>query len=99
MHFGNESISDLISGVAGSLLALIFLKPPVVQLVGYMAGGILTSYYLTPIFAEMLSAPVSTTGFVVGLFSMAVLAKIFHMLEALDVKDLLGRLLKKIGLP
>ena len=98
MHLNIESITEYLSGVAGSLIALIFLKPPLVQLIGYLAGGILVSYYLSPAIAEWMDAPLSTTGFIVGLFAMAVLAKLFHMIELMDVKDLFSRLLKRIGL-
>ena len=90
--------SDYLSGMAGSILALIFLKPPVAQLIIYLIGGGLTSYYITPALADSLGAPLSTTGFIVGLFGMAIIAKIFHLIELVDPKDVISRILKKVGL-
>jgi hypothetical protein len=85
---GWKEVSDLLSGMAGSLIALIFLRPPAIQMIGYIAGGVLASYYVAPAFVAMLGAPVPTTGFIVGLFSMSVIAKLFELVKHISISDI-----------
>ena len=44
-----KEASELVAGIAGSIVALIFLRPPMLQLIAYIIGGALASYYIAPV--------------------------------------------------
>jgi hypothetical protein len=77
-------------GVAGSLLALFFMRRPPLMLAGMFLGGCIVSYYVTPWLATWLDMDKAsgTVGFLVGLFGMASVAKVFDTFEVVNPAEL-----------
>jgi hypothetical protein len=92
-------------GVAGSVLALFFLRRPPFMLAGMFIGGCMLSYIGTPWLAAYLeSGPKGEglVGFMLGLFGMTTVAKVYDLVEAVEVREiwlaLLNFLRKRFGL-
>lgn len=77
-------------GIAGSALALFFMRRTPFVMVGIFLGGCVVSYYVTPWLYEQLDMERGRDmlGFIVGLFGMSTTAKIFDTLEAINASDL-----------
>ena len=77
-------------GIAGSALAMFFMRRPPLILVGIFIGGCVVSYYVTPWLVHYLDMERGRDmlGFIVGLFGMSTTAKIFDTLEAINASDL-----------
>lgn len=77
-------------GVAGSLLALFFMRRPPLVLAGIFIGGCVVSFYVTPWLVHYfdMERGRDTLGFIIGLFGMATTAKIFDTIEAVNATDL-----------
>lgn len=87
-------------GVAGSALALFFLRRPPTSLIGMFLGGCLLAFFGThhvAIFAGMESAG-GLVGFLLGLFGMALIAKLHDTIEAINPAELWDAIRKKVGL-
>ncbi len=78
-------------GVAGSLLALLFMRRPWTMLLAMFVGGCLIAYIVTPWLAAYLEVGPKgegVVGFLLGLFGMATTAKVFDLIEAINVADI-----------
>jgi hypothetical protein len=91
-------------GVAGSVLALLFLRRPPLMLAGMFLGGCALSFFATPwltAFMEMGTKGEGLIGFLVGLFGMTTVAKAYDLLEVIEVgqiwRALLDFLRKRLG--
>lgn len=92
-------------GVAGSLLALMFLRRPKLMLAGMFLGGCVLSYVATPWLAAYLEVGPKgegVVGFLVGLFGMTTVAKVYDLFESIEMREiwvaLRDFLRKKLGL-
>ena len=79
-----------VAGPAGSLFALLWLKGTWPRKVAMFIGGWALSFYGAPGVATWLGFSEGFAGFLLGLFGMAIVDKMF---EAWDVMDL-GTILK-----
>lgn len=76
-------------GIAGSAVALFFMRRAPLVMVGIFIGGCLVSYYATNWVAvqfEMEKAD-GLVGFLLGLFGMAVVSKMHDTIEAINVGE------------
>lgn len=87
-------------GIAGSALALFFLRRPPWTLVGMFIGGCMVSYFGTKWTSVVvgMEAADGLVGFLLGLFGMALIAKLHDTIEAIDPRELWSALRKKVGL-
>lgn len=85
-------------GFLGSVAAMLFIKDTWPRRVGYMLAGVAASHYASGAVAAATRLDEGLAGFLVGLFSMAVAAKLFEALETLKSADLIERLMKRVGL-
>lgn len=79
-------------GIAGSALALFFMRRPPFILAGIFLGGCLVSLYATnwvAKFFEMDNAD-GFVGFVIGVFGMALIGKIHDTIEAVSPSEVWG---------
>jgi hypothetical protein len=84
-HIPHELRSS-VPGIAGSALALFFMRRPPWTLAGIFLGGCLLAYFGTKwvsVVAGMESAD-GLVGFLLGLFGMALLAKVHDTIEAIE---------------
>ena len=103
-HTVDPTIAKLIASVLGALASINFVKgtwPERIFMV--LAGSALSYYGTTPIAQGVnLADAEGLVGFLLGLFGMAIVARLYEAIMALDVKviavDLWQRALKRIGL-
>lgn len=74
------------AGIAGSVLSYFFIKGrPVLEKFGMVLGGAVLSLVGSEWLAAKAAIPLGLSGFLVGLFGMALTAKIFEAIAALNV--------------
>ena len=93
--------SDIVKhvpGVLGSLTAVFLLKDTWPRRALLFFAGWSSAHFVAPTLARFLAIDAEVAGFLVGLFSMAIVAKGFEVVEAIQPKDLIDRILKRVGL-
>lgn len=88
-----ESLNDLGlaklgSGIAGAIVSMRFISGTWPEKVTLAAGGCALSYYAAPPVAQWLavSNAEGLIGFLIGLFGMSFISKIYEVIQALDAK-------------
>lgn len=90
-------------GALGALLAFPFLAGTLLMRLAMMAGGVAVSWWGTPHAAAWMGVvnAEGLLGFLLGLLSMSVVAKVFEILHALRAESVIGTLLdwlkKRLG--
>jgi len=85
---GELSLAKLAAGIAGSFVSLRFLSGTPAQLLMLAVGGTSLSYFAsTPaaIWLNMQNAE-GMVGFLIGMFGMAILSKVFEVIQSADAK-------------
>lgn len=79
-------LDEFAPGAAGSLVAVPFLKGPWHVRLSMVFGGAALSFYGTNPVAGYLDAQASTglVGFLIGLFGMAVVSKVYELIESVE---------------
>lgn len=85
-------------GLIGSVVALLWVRDTWKRSVACVGGGMASSYYVSPSVVVWTSADPSLAGFLVGLFSVAVAAKLFETIDAVQPRSVIDRILRKIGI-
>lgn len=83
-----KNFLEALPGIVGSLIALPFLKGTWPMRVSMAVGGALLSYYGTATAVTLLKAPDAEglVGFLIGLFGMAIVAKLYELINSIDTK-------------
>lgn len=91
-------------GVAGSVLALFFLRRPPLMLAGMFLGGCMLSFFATPWLAAWMEVGIKgegLIGFLVGMFGMTTVAKTYDLIEVMEVgqiwKAIIDFVRKRLG--
>lgn len=89
-----------LAGPAGSAVALFFLKGTWRTYTGALLGGIAMAHYFGPVLHDVFPRlPEATAGFLVGLFGVVVVKKLFDTWEQFDAGTLLKQwVTRKLGL-
>lgn len=87
-----------LPGALGSLVALRWIVGTPLQRITAVLGGSSGAYYGTPYMATVLGTDHGLTGFLLGLFAMAIAAKVFEGLMAMNLGERFDRLLTRLGL-
>lgn len=83
----------LASGFFGSLISvLIHKKQTFLQSITQLLCGVIVARYLGPTLADFFHIGESVSGFIAGLFGVAILSKTFEMLEYFDTKQAISEL-------
>jgi hypothetical protein len=90
-------LSRHLPGAVGSLTAVFLMKDTWPRRIMLFIAGTAAAYYGTPWVSTHLNADHGLSGFLTGLFSMAISAKLFETIDAVRSSDLLDRVLKKFG--
>lgn len=85
-------------GAIGALISVFLIRDTWPRRVGLFIAGVAAAYYVGPYVAQALKIDAELAGFLIGLFSMAVMAKIMEVIEALQPKEVLDRIFKKLGM-
>lgn len=87
-----------LPGAVGAVVALAWINGTRTQRAVSLIGGIAASYYGASRAASMLGVEQGLAGFLVGLFGMAIAAKLFEAIAALNLARAIDRLLRKWGI-
>lgn len=99
-----DEVKELVPGVVGSLVALIFLRRRTAYTwpatIGMFGGGCALSFFGTKPLAGLVNMAdaLGLAGFLVGLLGMATVSKMFDVLEAVDPRELVTKVLARFGL-
>jgi hypothetical protein len=85
-------------GVLGSIVALRWIAGSPLQRIASVLGGTSSSWYAGEHLAGWLGVNIGLSGFLVGLFGMAIAAKVFELLAQIDGVAILDRILRRWGL-
>lgn len=97
--FDNPEITRGTPGVIGALSAMLWLKETIIRKISSVIAGSAASYYGTPFGLRLFeSVDSNLVAFLIGLFGMAVAAKIFETVEQFPTKTIVERVLTKLGL-
>jgi hypothetical protein len=91
-------ILKAVPGTLGAVVALRWIVGTPLQRVTALLGGSAASYYGTAHLAALMGTDAGLTGFLIGLFGMAVAAKCFEVLHLIDPGRVLDKLLSRWGL-
>lgn len=88
------------AGPVGAATALLWIKDTWPRKLVMMLGGAALSLYAAPDVAAWSGLQQGLAGFLLGLFGMAGVAKVFSTWEALDLGALLKKFIaKRLGVP
>lgn len=92
--------SKLGASFSGSLVALRWLPGGFLLKLQMLLAGTALSWYATEPVAHWAGMNVGTTGFFLGVFGMALVAKIFELIAATQIADIFVEWARKfLGLP
>ena len=95
---GADEVTRHAPGFLGSIAAMLWVKDTWPRRIGYVGAGSVVSHYAAPWVAQWTSIDLALAGFLVGLFGLAIVAKIFEALESIKPADLGERILRRWGL-
>lgn len=86
------SVLKLIAGIAGAVVSLRFVQGTWVERMVMALGGAALSYFASDPVAKWLAAPeaLGLVGFFIGLFGMAIVSKVYEVIQLIDAKEVAG---------
>ena len=87
-----------LAGIAGAGLSLAYMKGPLYERLTNAVGGAVVSLYATEWATAKTGLPEGLTGFLLGLFGMAICAKIWEVIQQTPIAEVWSALLKRVGL-
>lgn len=81
-------LAKLAPGVAGAAISMRQWPGTWPEKITMGASGIIISYFLTDWVANKTGLPSGPTGFLLGLFGMMIVGKLWEMIAALDAKQM-----------
>jgi hypothetical protein len=85
-------------GLLGAIVALNWVRGSPMQRIAAFLGGSGSSFWGSETLAAWAHINSGLSGFLIGLFGMAVAGKVFEFIQQIDIAPLVQRLLKKFGL-
>jgi hypothetical protein len=85
-----DILAAKFSGVAGAFVSMRFLSGSFKERITSAIGGAIASYYSAPWLALKLAIPEGLSGFLVGLFGMAVCSRIWVWWHQSDLGTLVA---------
>lgn len=90
-----DEIVRAVPGAIGALVALRWMGGTPWQVSASLLGGASGAYYGTPHAMVLMGTQPGLTGFLIGLFGMAIASRVFEALSKFDLGALLERVLGK----
>ena len=83
------NFGKLASGVVGSLVSMNFVAGSRAKKLSMAIGGSALSYYASTPAAMFIETPTAEglVGFLLGLFGMAIMAKVYEVIQMIDAKQ------------
>lgn len=76
-----DAWASKLAGLAGSLVSMRYLTGSWPQKISAVVSGTITALYAAPWVAEKLSMPAELTGFLVGLFGVAIVQRAWEAIQ------------------
>lgn len=80
-----DEVAARLAGVAGALVSMRFLQGTRTERISMAASGSVAAYYASPYLAELTGIPEGFMGFLVGVFGMAIAARIWEAVQAFPI--------------
>lgn len=91
----HDIFRDLMPAASGSAISLLWLRGNWRRVLSMLLAGTVFAYYVGAGLAEWMNVHVQGTQVVFGVFSMAVVDRIFHGIEQFNFHDLFQRIVDK----
>jgi hypothetical protein len=89
-----------VPGAAGSFVSMLFLRDSWPRRIALFLAGAVLAYYGTPWAVAFVGLDPGFAGFLLGLFGMAVIARMFESWEELEFTSIVRDWVRKVlGLP
>lgn len=90
--------AKILAGVLGSVVSLRFVKGSLFERASMCIGGAALSYYgTTPVAVWAGTNAEGLIGFLIGLFGMAIMAKGYEVIQAMQAGDIVEAIKRKWG--
>lgn len=90
-----------LAGVAGAALSLRFVSGSWPERLTMALGGAVVSYYAAPWVAQRIGLPEGLAGFLLGLFGMALISKVWEAIQQTPIAEawsgLIAAVKKRLG--
>jgi hypothetical protein len=90
-----SSIAKHVAGPLGAISALFWIKDTWPRRIAMVGIGCALSYYAAPSLSDWAHVPGGLAGYLLGLFGMATVNKVFTTWDALDLGVILRRFISK----
>lgn len=100
--FDFDAVAVKLAGVFGAVVSMRFLQGSWLSRASMAFGGALCSYFAAPYVAQRVGIPEGLSGFLLGLFGMAIISRAWEWVQSTPVaafwQIVLDGLKKKLGL-
>ncbi len=86
-----------LAGLVGAVVSMQFLQGSWPARVNLALSGAAISYFAAPYLSAKIGLPEGLTGFLLGLFGMAVASRVWEWIQTTPVAELWQLLLAKLG--
>lgn len=90
-----DAIAAKLAGIAGAVVSMRFVQGTWPERLTMAISGALFSYYAAPWVGKLTGLPEGLAGFLLGLFGMAVVSKIWEWFQTAPLGQILTDWLKK----
>lgn len=91
-----DALAVKLAGIAGSFVSMRYLQGSWPARISMAASGALISFYGAPHLATITSMPEGLTGFLLGLFGMAIVSRAWEWVQSAPVSELWQALIDRI---
>lgn len=95
-QYNLEGLATKLAGLAGAVVSMRFLQGTWKERVFRAAGGMAFSFYASPFLAKISGLPEGLSGFLLGLFGMALVSKAWEVIQTLPLGVLVIDGLRKL---
>jgi hypothetical protein len=96
IHINFDELAAQLAGVAGSLVSMRYLQGSWPARLSMAASGSLISFYAAPHLAIVTGMPEGLTGFLLGLFGMAVVSRAWEWVQQAPIGGLWQAVIDRI---
>lgn len=91
-----DALGIKLAGIGGAVCSLAFIKGTYPQRLGNVIGGSILSFYAASWAASKTGLPEGLTGWLLGLFGMAICAKAWEFIQAFPIAETWQKLIQKV---
>jgi len=96
-HLNFDAIAGKVAGLAGAVVSMHFMQGTWPARVGMAVSGMVISYFGSPYLSTRTGLPEGLSGFLLGLFGMAIVSRLWDWWEAFPVAAMWQAILSRIS--